>query len=78
MIIPVHHMQATGEFSVPGTRHTVNAHLVRQAAGRLPLRERREAFDCVDNGDMPSEKLAEALRQLIVELAEKAQERNAP
>jgi len=78
MIIPVHLMQAEGNFSVPGTRCTVNGELVRQAAGRLPLRERGEAFGCFKSGAVPSEKLAEALRLLIIELAEKAQERNAP
>lgn len=78
MNIPVQCMQAEGEFSVPGTRHTVNSHLVRQAIGRLPIRERREVFDCFAAETAPSEKVAEALRQLVVEVAEESQERNAP
>lgn len=77
MNIPVALMQADGEFSVPGTRRTVNGKLVRQAARMLPMRERGEAFDCVASGAAPSENVAAALRQLIVELAEATGERNA-
>ena len=78
MCIPVYLMQADGEFSVPGTRRTVNGELVRRAVGRLPMRERGEVFDCFADGGVPSEKVAEALRQKIVELADEAQERNTP
>jgi len=42
------------------------------------MRERGEVFDCFSHGGTLSEKVAEALRQKILELAEKAQERNTP
>jgi hypothetical protein len=78
MNIPVQFMQAEGEFSVPGTRTTVNGGIVRRAIGRLPLRDRSEAIDYIAGGAAPSEKIAEALRQLIVELAEEQGERDIP
>ena len=78
MNIPVQCMQAQGEFSVPGTRRTVNGEVVRRAVGRLPIRDRGEALDYITGGEPPTEKIAEALRQLIVELAEERRERNIP
>lgn len=78
MNIPVQLMQAEGDFSIPGTRQTVNSELVRRAAGRLRMRERGEVFDCFADGTAPSEKVAEALRSLIVELAEQSAERPSP
>lgn len=78
MNIPVQLMQAEGKFSVPGTRHTVNREVVRRAIGRLPVRERGEVFDCFADGAAPSEKVAEALRSLIVEPAEQSEVRPSP
>jgi hypothetical protein len=78
MNIPIQFMQAEGEFSVPGTRQTVNGDVVRRAVGRLPLRDRSEALDYMASGAAPSEKVAVALRRAIVELAEERRERDLP
>jgi hypothetical protein len=78
MNIPIQFMQAEGEFSVPGTRQTVNGDVVRRAVGRLPLRDRSEALDYMASGTAPTEKVAFALRRAIVELAEERRERDLP
>jgi hypothetical protein len=78
MNIPIQFMQAEGEFSVPGTRQTVNGDVVRRAVGRLPLRDRSEALDYMASGTAPTEKVAMALRRAIVELAEERRERDLP
>lgn len=78
MNIPIQFMQAEGEFSVPGTRQTVNGDVVRRAVGRLPLRDRSEALDYMASGTAPSAKVAMALRRAIVELAEERRERDLP
>lgn len=78
MNIPVQFMQAEGKFSIPGSRQTVDGEVVRRAVGRLPMRERGEAFGYFAGGAAPSEKVAAALRKLIVELAEERRERDAP
>ena len=70
MNIPIQFMQAEGEFSVPGTRQTVNGDVVRRAVGRLRLRDRSEALDYMAGGTAPSATVAMALRRAIVELAE--------
>ena len=78
MNIPIQFMQPDGEFSVPGTRQTVNSELVRRAVGRLALRDRNEALDYIAGGPSPSEEVAEAIRKAIVEIAERERERHFP
>ena len=78
MNIPMQYMQPEGEFSIPGTRFTVNEDVVRRAIRRLPMRERSEVFDCFAREVAPSEQVAKALRRVIVELAEERTERNTP
>jgi hypothetical protein len=71
-------MQAQSELSVPGTCHTVNREDMRRAVGRLATCGRSEALDYFAGGAAPSEKIAEALRQPIVELADERRERDIP
>jgi hypothetical protein len=63
MNIRVHLMQATGEFSVPGTRQTVNDEIVRRAVGMLPMRDR----DAV-----------QSVRKVVVKVAELKREQALP
>jgi hypothetical protein len=78
MKIPVQFLQAEGEFSVPGTRCTVNSSMVRQAVGRLSLRDRNAALNYMVKGTPPPDHLAESLRQLIFELVDEQNERDTP
>lgn len=78
MKIPVHFLQAEGEFSVPGTRYTVNSSMVRRAVGRLLLRDRNAALNYMAKGTPPPDDLAESLRQLIFELVDEQSERDTP
>jgi len=78
MNIPIQFMQSDGEFSVPGTRQTVNSDLVRRALRRLRLRDRDQALGYIAGGSSPSEEVAEALRRAIVQVAEQRRERLSP
>jgi hypothetical protein len=71
-------MQATGDFLVPGTRQTVNAEMIQRAVGLLPIHDRSAVFCYLTGGPEPSERVAEALRKLVVYVAEKERERNFP
>jgi hypothetical protein len=78
MKIRVHLMQATGEFSVPGTRQTVNDEIVRRAVGMLPMRDRDAVNNYMAGGPAPSEEVAESIRKVIVKVAEQERERFFP
>ena len=78
MKIRVHLMQATGDFSVPGTRKTVNAELVRRAVGMLPMRDRDAVIRYMTGGPEPTEEIAESVRMAIVEAAERKREQAFP
>ena len=78
MKIRVHLMQATGDFSVPGTRKTVNAELVRRAVGMLPMRDRDAVIRYMTGGPEPTEEIAESVRMAIVEIAEQKREQAFP
>jgi hypothetical protein len=78
MKIRVHLMQATGDFSVPGTRQTVDEEIVRRAVGMLPMRD-RDAVRCyMAGGPAPSEDIAESVRRAVVEVAERKREQALP
>jgi hypothetical protein len=69
-------MQATGDFSVPGTRQTVNAEMVQRAVGLLPILDRRAVLSCMAGGPELSEPVAESVRRLVVYVAEREKERH--
>ncbi len=56
-------MQASGDFSVPGTRQTVNNEIVRCAVGMLPMRDRDAINNYMAGGPAPSEEVAERKRE---------------
>ena len=78
MKIRVHLMQASGEFSVPGTRQTVNDEIVRRAVGMLPMRDRDVVIHYMAGGPAPSEDIAESIRKVIVKVAERKREQALP
>ncbi len=78
MKIRVHLMQATGEFSVPGTRQTINDEIVRRAVGMLPMRDRDAVRHYMAGGPAPSDNIAESVRKVIVDVAEQERERRFP
>ena len=78
MKIRVHLMQATGEFSVPGTRQTVDGDMVRRAVGMLPMRDRDAVNNYMAGGPAPSEEVAESVRKVIVKVAERKREQALP
>ena len=78
MNIRVHLMQATGEFSVPGTRQTVNDEIGRRAVGMLPMRDRDAVRHYMAGGPAPSEDIAESVRKVIVKVAERERVRLFP
>ena len=78
MNIRVYLMQATGEFSVPGTRQTVNDEIVRRAVGMLPMRDRDVVNNYMAGGPAPSEDIAESIRKVIVKVAERKREQALP
>jgi hypothetical protein len=75
MKIRVQLMQATGDFSVPGTRQTVNEEIIRRAMTLLPIHDRAAVYGYMCGGPAPSEHVVKILRRLIVYLAEKERER---
>ena len=78
MKISVHLMQASGDFSVPGTRKTVNDEIVRRAVVMLPMRDRDAVIHYMAGGPAPSEDIAESVRKAIVEVAERKREQALP
>ena len=78
MKIRVHLMQASGDFSVPGTRQTVNDEIVRRAVGMLPMRDRDAVHRYMAGGPAPSEEVAESIRKVIVKVAERKREQALP
>ena len=78
MNIRVHLMQATGEFSVPGTRQTVNEEIVRRAVDMLPMRDRDAVNNYMAGGPAPSDEVAESVRKVIVKVAERERVRLFP
>ncbi len=78
MKIRVHLMQASGEFSVPGTRQTVNDEIVRRAVGMLPMRDRDAVRHYMAGGPAPREDIVESVRKVIVKVAERKREQALP